>query len=170
MKFIYSSIRFFSLYRRNNYLSRKSIVQRHFWGKYYFQGVSNEVGTLRKFQGLRGGGLTSTPWTGNSRGMGGLKQKCPTWAVGVYRYFWNCTLLKNSCLFIGSTRIWRDIHSIRCSSDSCCHPSSGIFLYYCHVLDTVAQHHCLGITFKIIFLWLCIAGRRFFQIWLTQSG
>ena len=69
-----------------------------------------------------------------------------------YRYFWNYTLLKNICLFIGSTKIKRDINSIRCFSYSSYHPSSGIFVYYCDVLEAVVRHFCLGITFKTIFL------------------
>ena len=56
----------FSLYRRNNYLSHKSIVQQHFWGKYSFQGVSNQVRKLKKSQGV--GDMASTSWNGNSRG------------------------------------------------------------------------------------------------------
>ena len=36
------------------------MVQRHFLQKYSFQGIPNQVGKLRKFQGV-----------------GGLKQKCP---------------------------------------------------------------------------------------------
>ena len=43
-------------------------VQQHFWHNYSFWGVSNQVWKLQKFQG--GGGLTSTPWNGNSRGVG----------------------------------------------------------------------------------------------------
>ena len=62
----------FSLYRRNNYLSHKSIVQQHFWGKYSFQGVSNQVGKLKKLQGV--GDMASTSWNGNSRGGGEFKK------------------------------------------------------------------------------------------------
>ena len=67
----------FSLYHRNNYLSHKCIVEQHFWGKYSFQGVSNQVGKLKKLQGV--GDMRSAPWNGNSRGefkkvpiMGGM--------------------------------------------------------------------------------------------------
>ena len=59
---------FFSVYRRNNYVLHKIIVQRHFWQKHFFQGLPNQVGKLQKFQGV--GGMTSTPWNGNSRGVG----------------------------------------------------------------------------------------------------
>ena len=53
---------FFSLYRGNNYLSHKSIMQMHFFRKHYFQGDPKRVGKLRKFQGVGGeGGMTSTP-------------------------------------------------------------------------------------------------------------
>lgn len=45
---------FFSLYQRNYYLSQSSIVQRQFWRKNSFQGVSNQVGKLPKFQGVGG--------------------------------------------------------------------------------------------------------------------
>ena len=48
-------------------ISHKSIVQRHFWLKYSFQGVSNQVGKLEKFQG-----------------GGGRKQKCPSWGVWIF--------------------------------------------------------------------------------------
>ena len=61
---------FFSLYQRNYYLSQSSIVQRQFWRKNYFQGVSNQVGKLPKFQGV-----------------GGSKAKCPIW--GGMASFWN---------------------------------------------------------------------------------
>ena len=37
----------------------------------------------REFPGL--GGMTSTPWNGNSKGVGGLKQKCPpSWGVWIF--------------------------------------------------------------------------------------
>ena len=49
-----------------------------------FEKVPNQVEKWRKFQGMEGGVwqappgicMTSTPWDGNSRGLGGLKQKC----------------------------------------------------------------------------------------------
>ena len=76
---------FFSLYRGNNYLSHKSIMQMHFFRKHSFQGVPNRVGKLRKFHGVGGeGGMTSTLKNGNSRGMGGLKQKCPPRGVWIF--------------------------------------------------------------------------------------
>ena len=59
---------FFAVYRRNNYVLHKIIVQRHFWQKYFFQGLPNQAGKLRKFQG--GWGMTSTLWNGNPRGVG----------------------------------------------------------------------------------------------------
>ena len=40
--------------------------------------MPTQVEKLRKFQGGKGG-LTSTPWNGNSKGVGALKQKCPPW-------------------------------------------------------------------------------------------
>ena len=45
---------FFSVYRRNNYVLHKIIVQRHFWQKYFFQWLPNQVRKLRKFQGVGG--------------------------------------------------------------------------------------------------------------------
>ena len=48
---------FFSLYRGNNYLSHKSIMQMHFFRKHSFQGVPNRVGKLRKFHGVGGEGV-----------------------------------------------------------------------------------------------------------------
>ena len=55
-------------------------MQMHFFRKHSFQGVPNRVGKLRKFQG----GMTSTPLNWNSRGMGGLKQKCPPRGYGYF--------------------------------------------------------------------------------------
>ena len=37
------------------------------------------------------GGLTSTPWNGNSKAEEGLKQKCPPWGGGGIDIFWNYT-------------------------------------------------------------------------------
>ena len=49
--------------------------------------MPTQVEKLRKFQGA-GGGLKSTPWNGNSKGVGGLKQKCPPGGGGGrYGYF-----------------------------------------------------------------------------------
>lgn len=54
---------FFSLCRRNNYLSQKKYTATAFWRKYSLQGVPNMEIPV-------GGGITSTgPWNG--------KQKCP---------------------------------------------------------------------------------------------
>ena len=40
----------------NNYLSHNSIVQQHFLLKYSLQGVPNQAGKFRKFQGVPGEG------------------------------------------------------------------------------------------------------------------
>ena len=61
------------LHRRNNYLSHKSMVQRHFLQKYSFQGIPNQVGKLRKFGG--GGDQKQKPPRG---GGGGGMEICVT--------------------------------------------------------------------------------------------
>ena len=57
--------------------------------------MPTQVEKLRKFQWW-GGGLTSTPWNGNSKGVGGggsLKQKCPPWeGIEIFSATTHCLL------------------------------------------------------------------------------
>ena len=63
-------------------------MQQHFLNKYHFQRVPNQVEKLRKFQGVGGGGgMISTPWNGNSSGVGVLKQNARPLGVEGYGYF-----------------------------------------------------------------------------------
>ena len=59
---------FFSFHRKNNYFLHNNIAQQRFWRKYSFQGIPNQVGKPRKFQG----------------GGGGQKWKCPPWRYGYF--------------------------------------------------------------------------------------
>ena len=45
---------FLSLYRRNHYLSHTSIVQQHFWGKYFSQGYPTNLENYRNSWGWGG--------------------------------------------------------------------------------------------------------------------
>ena len=58
--------------------------------------MPTQVEKLRKFQGV--GGMTSTPWNGNSKGVGGLKQKCPPWGGGGEVWIFSGT---THCVFCG---------------------------------------------------------------------
>ena len=60
---------FLILSQKKNYLSHNKIVQQRF-KKCSFQRVPNQVEKLRKFQGVGEGGMISTLWSGNSRGLG----------------------------------------------------------------------------------------------------
>ena len=56
--------------------------------------------------------MMMTPWNGNSKGVGGLKQKCPPWGGGGgMDIFWNYTL----CL------LWEGVHEtfIYQTNDTC---------------------------------------------------
>ena len=82
---------FFTLYRRNNRLLHKSMVQRHFWGKYSFQRAPNQVRKLLKFQEL--GGYDKHPLERKFQGGGGCKIKVPS--VGEeWDIFWNYTIYR----------------------------------------------------------------------------
>ena len=79
---------FLSFYRRKKCLSHDKIVQQHFDTNI----LSREYPTKLKIYGnSRGWGYDKLPpRNGNSRGMGGLKQKCPPW--GDMDVFWNYTI------------------------------------------------------------------------------
>ena len=60
-------------------------MQQHFWRKDSLQGVPNQDGKSRKFQGVAGCDKHPMEW--KFRGGGGLKQKCPPLGGGGYGYF-----------------------------------------------------------------------------------
>ena len=60
-----------------------------FAGNILSMGFPTELENYGNYRGWGGEGMTSTPWNGNSRGMGGLKQKCPP--RGGMDIFWNYT-------------------------------------------------------------------------------
>jgi len=54
-------------------------VQQHFWHKYSFQGVPNQVRSLEKLRKFLGvGAMTSTPLERKSQGYGEYKVKVPS--------------------------------------------------------------------------------------------
>ena len=68
---------FFSVYRRNNYVLHKIIVQRHFWQKYFFPGATQPSRKITESPGGRED--DKYPLERKFQGSGSLKQNCPPW-------------------------------------------------------------------------------------------
>ena len=135
-------------------------MQQHFWHKYSFQGVPNQV---------EGGGYDEYLLEGKFQGVGDFKQKCPPWVRGI-DIFWNytiwgsinCSIWTQSCIIIvekvTKKQSWHSLQDQGSAAISLAKPlhwhiywltqieSVGIWIYM-NVLNYVGRK-CYWYTFK----------------------